>query len=1039
MDETQEYPSENDATVSIERLVRLERDSALMLSYILDAKRLEIVLPKGVAVEDVNFGEIDVPSMIERLRRGESVDLSYAITESATTRRSAQQTAREEEKPTTSAHAETSTTLRHQECTDTSNLCENHTINEQDLSAAQVNGQLNNPNSGVSETIDSTLARMVTDANVITSELRLPDSYACMNEYDSREVAFDIVAVSSSDAEQLETVRIALHIGNERAQSIIRYAESCRTSIVHEGISARLHLRIMLSAIRDGNLCEDAEFYKRRCRLLSELLWSLQHSEEKQTAEEKITDAEYPELNAKNTLSEINRMLTSAEVDCTWVESAVEMIESVLDEKGGFHYPGFVGIKLYMELLSAAFDQVEDYTLAYDAASTIKSLEPIACTLGLKDEMARKVVLAFAVTKQAIAAYKSLGVDYDGESPVLNLLIKVREEMHDDAVTMPSHTTFMVRILLDWGRFMLQDFMRTVTPPAKQDQSVTQVEAEVFDIIVDITFSAARMLNEDGAKVIREACQKSACAEYDRLRAAAMENSSLKDTTDTTCIALYSIAQSTAAAADSFSAHLERYIANSPGMNTAVTGCFAARLGERFRNDLFAWLESGPKLTVQSLETIRSVGDLQNALVATGGDAVEPMNLDEHTSVLVFTWLNEKVDALGEIVNRCISVEKWNVTRNSDPVPSAIDFLRAVNETLDGFFRLKLPAHVSALRALTEGIDAAVGKYSRAAVDSLGQAGSIVPSIPVMTRYKKAIVADLHAKFVPEQPPRGRLEDGCVGAATVRLISLKFLMDKMCSLEKEIEPKWHEMQRAASLLTHPNARNRASGSEWFEGMMAGARQALGQGVQQVANQMAYSVIYRDLCGVVTHNIYAQGVHRSSHNMSTEILPYIDGVLGYVAHRLDSRIRNTVAECLLEAVVSGWMRALLNGGPSRVFVPADVELFEEEMQILTDFFVAGGRGLSVETVSSRTAPVSAVLSLMSLSTDDLCRNFQELNDKEKLQLGSTVQTAPNEFDVFNSDVVLRILCHRAEHAASKWIKAHFSIGKTESTGFGFGFL
>ena len=47
MDETQEYPSENDATVSIERLVRLERDSALMLSYILDAKRLEIVLPKG--------------------------------------------------------------------------------------------------------------------------------------------------------------------------------------------------------------------------------------------------------------------------------------------------------------------------------------------------------------------------------------------------------------------------------------------------------------------------------------------------------------------------------------------------------------------------------------------------------------------------------------------------------------------------------------------------------------------------------------------------------------------------------------------------------------------------------------------------------------------------------------------------------------------------------------------------------------------------------------------------------------------------------
>ena len=29
-----------------------------------------------------------------------------------------------------------------------------------------------------------------------------------------------------------------------------------------------------------------------------------------------------------------------------------------------------------------------------------------------------------------------------------------------------------------------------------------------------------------------------------------------------------------------------------------------------------------------------------------------------------------------------------------------------------------------------------------------------------------------------------------------------------------------------------------------------------QGVQRVANQMAYSVIYRDLCGVA-HNIYAK--------------------------------------------------------------------------------------------------------------------------------------------------------------------------------------
>ena len=66
--------------------------------------------------------------------------------------------------------------------------------------------------------------------------------------------------------------------------------------------------------------------------------------------------------------------------------------------------------------------------------------------------------------------------------------------------------------------------------------------------------------------------------------------------------------------------------------------------------------------------------------------------------------------------------------------------------------------------------------------------------------------------------------------------------------------------------------------------------------------------------------------------------------------------------------------------------------------------------------------------MSLSTDDLCRNFQELSFDEKLQLGSTVQTA-NEFDVFNSSVVLAFSARAKTPLAVD--QAHFSIGKTES--------
>jgi hypothetical protein len=132
-----------------------------------------------------------------------------------------------------------------------------------------------------------------------------------------------------------------------------------------------------------------------------------------------------------------------------------------------------------------------------------------------------------------------------------------------------------------------------------------------------------------------------------------------------------------------------------------------------------------------------------------------------------------------------------------------------------------------------------------------------------------------------------------------------------------------------------------------------------------------------------------------------------------------------------------MRVLLNGGPSRVFVANDVELLEEEIEILRDFFIAGGNGLDVAEVTARITPMSAILSMMSLSTDDLCQNYTDLSQKE---MHTPVSNA-DDTDIINihtADVVLRVLCHRAEHSASKWIKAHFSIRKTESAGM-FGFM
>ena len=1036
---------DTDTTVSLERLVRIERDNALMLSFILDTNSIgHFKLPPEATMNDVNYGAIDVPDMISRLRRSEVVDLTACMNESCTVRTlekaESRRVAAELAKPVT-----TESTVK----------VSNNPFEELIATSAK---EMSAPPASVDVAQATTTAStrslasfLALDGSPTSSqqpcELRLPDTYATLSTENIRELAFELFATIATDGEQLETVRLALNIEQHRADVVVKYVEKCKGVISNEQLTAHLHLRTMLAAVEDNLLSAEEEFFKMRGRAMSELVWSLQCStQNSSTPHLRDDDEEGPDLSPANVLAEVNRMLTLPDVDVAWVESLVEIIDAALENgKTNFRYPGVMGVKIYVELLSAIFDQVEDHTLAYDAPVILKSLEPIAKALGLADEAPRRALLAFAVTRKAIAACQELGIecgDYD-TSPVLSLLTRARDELQNaDRMMMPAVVSAM-HALLQWGKFMMSDFMHTVQPPASHhDKSVIMIEPETFDVIVDITHYAATLVGYESAPILTEMCRKSARAEYERARISAMDNDNLGQG-DAVCTSLRHIAQVTANSADLFSAHLERYISNSPGMSEEVTGCFAGQLRESFSTDLYAWLESGPPLTVQSLNTIWAVGDLQNALVATGGTAVEPMGLQSHTAPLVFVWLSDKIDGLNTIVERCVSTEQWRVNKDSNsPAPSAVDFLRAVNETLTGFFNLRIPAHISALRALTEGIDAAVRKFTAATIASLGSTDDIIPPLPPKTRYKKDIVQKLRSEFMRARRSNAPLENSSIGAGVLRLQSLKFLLEKMSQLEKDIVPKWMEMQRSASLLEHPDATFEIAGSQWFEGLMAGAKQALHRAMNVVSSQTAYCVVYRDMQAEFLDNIYYTGVHRGCDNITSDVLPFMDGVLGYVASRLDSQSRNVVATALLEATVSGWMRVLLDGGPARVFTSSDIEPLEEEVEILSEFFIAGGQGLDAATVAERVAPMTALLSIMSLPTNDLCQNYEEQIAKEASPAGSNAHAPskpsydPNS-DVFNSEVTLRVICHRAEHAASKWVKARFNIGKTESSsGWGF---
>lgn len=110
-------------------------------------------------------------------------------------------------------------------------------------------------------------------------------------------------------------------------------------------------------------------------------------------------------------------------------------------------------------------------------------------------------------------------------------------------------------------------------------------------------------------------------------------------------------------------------------------------------------------------------------------------------------------------------------------------------------------------------------------------------------------------------------------------------------------------------------------------------------------------------------------------------------------------------------VESYKRVLLEGGPYRLFVPKDVTMLHEDYTRLKELFKGGGEGLSDEAVDAAFKEISEILLFMEMDTDLLIQKADE-------------NTKTGE----NINKLARILSHRAERAASKWLKAHLSVPK-----------
>lgn len=110
---------------------------------------------------------------------------------------------------------------------------------------------------------------------------------------------------------------------------------------------------------------------------------------------------------------------------------------------------------------------------------------------------------------------------------------------------------------------------------------------------------------------------------------------------------------------------------------------------------------------------------------------------------------------------------------------------------------------------------------------------------------------------------------------------------------------------------------------------------------------------------------------------------------------------------------------------------------EDLEDIKDLFRADGEGLSDQTIEALATDIGSVVSLMAAPTDMLVDMYDWksiASGKDGNGVGSRVSTGGSDGATGQSSVgpqvAVRVLCHRSDRDASKFLKKRFAMQKAD---------
>ena len=502
--------------------------------------------------------------------------------------------------------------------------------------------------------------------------------------------------------------------------------------------------------------------------------------------------------------------------------------------------------------------------------------------------------------------------------------------------------------------------------------------------------------------------------------------------------------------------HLERskYIPVLRKYQPASMAIIAAALHELFGAKMLSWLISVPMLTKSVADTIKASvhleGELLSEVAANGGGGTAGMpalwSAMQRVSPLVQSWARTQVNNMHGWLDRMMTEEDWSpvVQSRGATCRSAVEILKMIDDAIATLFGMGLAVPVNVVRTLVEGLDAVLQKFCVVALSDLGgTADSLIPPAPPLTRFKKDLAdsaveermggshgiksvtskvgAVLVTAWLPpvtadeQQRVLGVLYDVLV----VKANSLHYIANSTANIESLIVDKWRAAQEEEGDYTSLGGGSSGSvpstpgGWTVQPGFLNGALAAAKDSVEQILRFITLKLICGDLRTLIFKDLYSFDV---AHARIHQILEDVDSALGMLCEMLNATLAPRMAGHVCKTLAAAVLHVVVDGGPNRLFYQHDAPLLFEDFENLKAMFYAEGAGLDPAAVTKLCAALEVALSAMAMDTQSLIA-LAKNTKKEPLRASVA---GPGQA-VLDPDVVLRVLCHRADYEASKYLK------------------